>query len=193
MILGFFLSFIYTSCSDELEHIPRLSGETEFENFGIADARSYFEENAADLAPLRFTEKLPVKSADLPAFELIPEWNKALESGHRGVRLIEVPIHSNTINLYVESVVKSGKMIYQKRAFTQRRLVIARRNTGETDMFIITLVPSQTAGGNIEKSLKNFRYLGGGNFTGRVFCSTLDGKFVKAFGYSNGQLQGSCL
>lgn len=188
-----FLSFIYSSCSDELEQIPQLSGETKFENFGIADARTYFEENATDLAPLRFTEELPTKSVDLPAFELIPEWNKALESGHTGVRLIEVPIHSNTINLYVESVIKSGKMIYQKRALTQRRLVIDKRNTGEMEMFVITLVSSPTANGNTEKSLKNFRYLGGGDFTGRVFCSTLDGKFVKAFGYSNGQLQGQLL
>lgn len=152
LILGIFLNFIYSSCSDGLEQIPQPSGKTEFENFGIADARSYFEENAADLAPLRFTEEQSTKSADLPAFELIPEWNKALESGHNGVRLIEVPIHSNSVNLYVESVVKSGKMVYQKRALTQRRLVVARRNTGETDLFIITLAPSPTARGNIEKS-----------------------------------------
>jgi len=50
-------------------------------------------------------------------------------------------------------------------------------------MFVITLVPLPTAGGNVLKSMENFRYLGGGDFTGRVFCSTLDGKFVKAFGY----------
>lgn len=37
----------------------------------------------------------------------------------------------------------------------------------------------------------NFRYLGGGDFTGRVFCSTLEGEFVKAFGYTNGQLNGT--
>ena len=49
-------------------------------------------------------------------------------------------------------------------------------------MFVITLVPSSDARGNIGKSLENFRYLGGGDFTGRVFCSTLEGEFVKAFG-----------
>ena len=47
-------------------------------------------------------------------------------------------------------------------------------------MFVITLVPSSDARGNIGKSLENFRYLGGGDFTGRVFCSTLEGEFVKA-------------
>jgi len=55
-------------------------------------------------------------------------------------------------------------------------------------MFVITLVPSSDARGNIGKSLENFRYLGGGDFTGRVFCSTLEGEFVKAFGYTDGRL-----
>ena len=52
---------------------------------------------------------------------------------------------------------------YQKRAFTRRRLVIARRSSGETDMFVITLVPSSDARGNIGKSLETFRYLGSGD------------------------------
>ena len=34
-------------------------------------------------------------------------------------------------------------------------------------MFVITLVPSSDARGNIGKSLENFRYLGGGDFTGK--------------------------
>ena len=41
--------------------------------------------------------------------------------------------------------------------------------------------------------MENFRYLGGGDFTGRVFCSTLEGEFVKAFGYTNGRLEGRLL
>ena len=38
--------------------------------------------------------------------------------------------------------------------------------------------------------MANFRYLGGGDFTGYVFCSTLEGEFVKAFGYTNGRCNG---
>ena len=86
-----------------------------------------------------------------------------MESGHSGVRLVEVPLQSNTFSLYVESVIKSGKLLYQKRAFTRRRLVIARRSSGETDMFVITLVPSSDARGNIGKSLETFHYLGSGD------------------------------
>ena len=80
-----------------------------------------------------------------------------------------------------------------KRALIYRRLIVARRSSGETDMFVITLVPSSDARGNIGKSLENFRYLGGGDFTGRVFCSTLEGEFVKAFGYTDGRLSGRLL
>ena len=48
LIFGIFLSF-FISCSDELERIPPTTGEVEFKDFGIRDARYYFEENATDL------------------------------------------------------------------------------------------------------------------------------------------------
>ena len=34
---------------------------------------------ATDLAPLRFTDRVAAKSSALPAVELIPEWDKAME------------------------------------------------------------------------------------------------------------------
>ena len=80
--------------------------------------------------------------------------------------------------------------LVHKRTLIHHRLIVAYRSSGETDMFVITLVPSSDARGNIGKSLENFRYLGGGDFTGRVFCSTLEGEFVKAFGYTDGRLSG---
>ena len=91
---------------------------------------------ATDLAPFRFTDRVAMKSSALPAVELIPEWDKAIESGHSGVRLVEVPLQSNTFSLYVESVIKSGKLLYQKRAFMRRRLIVACRCCGETDVFV---------------------------------------------------------
>ena len=134
LIFGIFLSF-FISCSDELERIPPTTGEVEFKDFGIRDARYYFEENATDLAPLRFTDRVAAKSSALPAVELIPEWDKAMESGHSGVRLIEVPLQSNTFSLYVESVIKSGKLLYQKRAFTHRRIMIILPLSGMSGYF----------------------------------------------------------
>ena len=50
-----------------------------------------------------------------------------------------------------------------ERALIYRRLVIARRRSGETAIFVITLVPSSDARGNIGKSLETFRYLGSGD------------------------------
>ena len=87
---------------------------------------------ATDLAPFRFTDRVAMKSSALPAVELIPEWDKAIESGHSGVRFIEVPLQANIFSLYVESVIKSGKLLYQKRAFMRRRLIVACRCCGET-------------------------------------------------------------
>ena len=91
---------------------------------------------ATDLAPFRFTDRVAMKSSALPAVELIPEWDKAIESGHSGVRLIEMPLQANIFSLYVESVIKSGKLLYQKRAFMRRRLIVACRCCGETDVFV---------------------------------------------------------
>ena len=54
-------------------------------------------------------------------------------------------------------------ILSMKRALIYRRLVIARRRSGETAIFVITLVPSSDARGNIGKSLETFRYLGSGD------------------------------
>ena len=95
---------------------------------------------ATDLAPLRFTDRVAMKSSALPAVELIPEWDKAIESGHSGVRLIEMPLQANIFSLYVESVIKSGKLLYQnfvhERTLIHRRLIVACRCCGETDVFV---------------------------------------------------------
>ena len=72
-----------------------------------------------------------------------------------------------------------------ERTLIHRRLIVTCRRSRETDMFVITWVPSSNACGNIGKSLKTFHYLGGGDFTGRVFCFTPEGEFEKAFGYTD--------
>ena len=85
LIFGIFLSF-FISCSDELERIPPTTGEVEFKDFGIRDARYYFEENATDLAPLRFTDRVAAKSSALPAVvSLLRGFRRAFHA-HRHIR-----------------------------------------------------------------------------------------------------------
>jgi len=50
-----------------------------------------------------------------------------------------------------------------ERTLIHRRLIVACRRSGETDIFVITLVPSSDARGNIGKSLETFHYLGSGD------------------------------
>ena len=50
-----------------------------------------------------------------------------------------------------------------ERALIYRRLIVACRSSGKTDMFVITLVPPSDTHGNIGKSLKTFHYLGSGD------------------------------
>ena len=105
-------------------------------------------------------------------------------------RQIEVPLKSYTDNIGKEILVENGEYGKDHQQELTRRLIIARHDTCQTDMFIITIVPSMDYGGDVVKSVEDFRYLGGGDFTGYVFCSTLEGEFVKAFGYTNGRCNG---
>lgn len=189
LILWIIFSFLPYSCWEDTEIRPS-SGMAASGDFGIAAARLYFEEHATDLSLLRFTEPVETKSSAFPAIEAHPEWEQAMHSGHSAVSLIEVPLHSNVVQVHVESLIREGKFTGRRWYRTQQRLVIARRNTGEIEMFVATLVPLQGTGEEADKSMESFRYLGGGNFTGRVFCSMLDGTFVKAFGYKDGRLCG---
>lgn len=160
-------------------------------DFGISDAQRYFEQNATDLSPLNFAHEVKTRAEHLTQLELFPVWKQAVRSGHRGVSLVEVPILSNSVYWSRELHFKNGKPVFKKFQQISRRLIVARRSTGETDMFVITIVPSSTFKGNVAKSMENFRYLGGGDFTGNVFCSTLEGEYVKAFGYKDGKMMGT--
>ncbi len=190
MFLAIFMSFLVGSCNYELDYPVPSDAEIAAE-FGISEAQHYFEQHATDLSPLNFAYEVQTRAAHLTQLEFIPEWSKAVWSGHKAVSLIEVPILSNSTYGVKERHFKNGKQVYRKYHQIERRLVVARRNTGETDMFVITIVPSSTSDGNIAESMKNFRYLGGGDFTGKVFCSTLEGEFVKAFGYTDGKMNGT--
>ena len=180
---------VYSCSMDELE-APAFEDSGRYGGFGAREARAYFEAHATDLSVPRFDPKPGSKSSWRDNIELIPEWGEAMETGHSAVSLIEVPLKSYTDNIGKEIRVENGEYGKDHQQELTRRLIIARHDTCQTDMFIITIVPSMDYGGDVVKSVEDFRYLGGGDFTGYVFCSTLEGEFVKAFGYTNGRCNG---
>ena len=164
---------VYSCSMDELE-APAFEDSGRYGGFGAREARAYFEAHATDLSVPRFDPKPGSKSSWRDNIELIPEWGEAIETGHSAVSLIEVPLKSYTDNIGKEIRVENGEYGKDHQQELTRRLIIARHDTCQTDMFII----------------EDFRYLGGGDFTGYVFCSTLEGKFFKAFSYTDGKSNG---
>ncbi|MDE7074348.1 MAG: hypothetical protein K2O69_04770 [Odoribacter sp.] len=186
-----FLVFLLFSCSYELEGPPPFDA-TALDNFGVADARYYFEENASDLSYVRFSEHQhhpSTRSEEEGYPELSPDWSRAVRTENTEAVLVEVPIRAEQVMLSVVRHFEDGKFRLSRVCESRVRLMIARRSNGRTQMFVTTLVPSAKYPPR-EQDIENFRYLGGGNFTGKVFCSTLDGHFVEASQYVNGRFVG---
>ena len=173
--LGIILALIY-SCSDDFDAV-----EESPQDFGISEAQSYFETNATDLAPLMFSNPL-ARSTNLGMPELIPEWDKAIESIEDDYQITEIPLWSQPNVICVESIIKDYEFFAENSISCGRRLVIARGSDGKTDMFVATLIPDEKYSKNPE-----------GAFTGRVLYSELNGKFRKAVRYKNGELEGDLL
>ncbi len=188
LIFGACLSFFVFSCSYELEDPPSFVAGP-LTNFGIADARLYFEENATDLSLLHFTEPHPSTRTTEETPELIPDWSEAVRTESPEAALIELPVSSASSRISVVRYFEKGLFCFSKIGESRVRLVVARRKDGSTQMFVVTLVPSAKYP-NKKEDIENFRYLGGGNFTGKVFCSTLEGHFVEASQYVKGRFVG---
>lgn len=186
---GVILMFIIYCCDNRIDAPPSINEDKAPPSFGLQDAKAWFETNATDLSPLHFNDSLRSKSPNFPVIDLIPEWDEALWSGHCHVSLIEVPIRTSSLFVVTKKVVTAGKLAYTKTFIGCRRLIIARRSNGETEMFLATIVPNEDNGMELIKNNEKFRYLGGSNFSGQVFCSTLEGHFFKAFEYQNGEQQ----
>ena len=185
-----FSLFCYSCMDDKFDMVPE--EELQAIPFSINDAREFFENNATDLSPLSFSGTSLSRSEGRASVELNPEWNKAMTSGHKRVTLIEIPLHSTSALLVQEGTFKNNQLVGIRATVSERRLIVAKRADGEVDMFVATIVPEAlSTKDDLSRMLKEFRYLGGGSFSGKVFCSTLEGKFVKAFGYTDGKLNGT--
>ena len=183
--LTFLLLLVY-GCYDELSLPPH--GNRDSGEFSISEARKYFEENATDLSFIHITDSARIHSRSVSRkAELSPAWERAVRTVGKEAVLIEVPLNSNAVLLESVRYFMKGKITISKGGVSRMRLVMAQRTDGTVDMFVATLVPSPRYP-NTQKDLESFRYLGGqGNFTGKVFCSTLDGHFVEAHQYIGGK------
>lgn len=180
------------SCQDSIEWSPEENGPPRNGiDFNIHAAKVYFESNAQDLTFLRFSDSIDLGGAlSYQTPELIPEWSKAMISTNDQVTLVEIPIISNAIMISTTSKIENGRITTSRTICSTIRLIVARRKNGATDMFLVTLVPSLKNNPNPMENMKNFRYLGGGEFTGTLFCSTLEGKLIEACLYNNGKRTG---
>lgn len=180
---------LFLSCKDNTEFSPETDEYLpEIINFNIPAAQAYFESQVRHLIPLHFTDSIPAPTTTgKSSSELTPEWSKATRSINPEVSLIEVPVSSNTPTISTIKNFKEGKNISSQSIINTTRLVVARHKTGQTEMFVITLVPISDDSSDTSGSIKNFRYPEGGNFTGKVFCSTLEGKLIEVYQYTNGK------
>ena len=119
------------------------SQEVYVSNFGISSARRYFESTAKDLSYLSFRDDRPQTRAGLSTeAELVPQWEKARFSSNDEVELVEVPLHTGADMYSTTRSVQSGEQVMAKSFPSAMRLIIARRTSGDTLMFVTTLVPT---------------------------------------------------
>lgn len=173
-------SFCFFACyDDEIEINNTQDSFTE-------QARAYFEENATDIQCVRIGKNAHNQSRNihLSSNLIIPDWGKLKELENRYFSTVEIPLSGD---VYTQSVYakkqEDGK--YKKYLyFVSTKLIIQRINpTGEFRYFIATLI------GKNRKSTEELTFLRPHNFTGLIIISDLDGKYLDAYQYDNGNKQ----
>ncbi len=181
------LAVVHASCEQSfLENMDSNSSETRLQ---IREAQDYFESNATVLRSLSFRETQPDSRSSF-ATNLVPNWKEAVVSENEFTRLVELPLRSGAdlsvkMNRYDPETGKN----YTQRVTASRKLILSFQKSGYVQMFVATLVPDAEFTGSREYDPATFRFLGGSDFSGQVFCSQLDGTFVEVFLYRNGYLQ----
>lgn len=193
---AFCLLLLACACSDELSPPSDAGGAGRGSSidFSTESARLFFEKNAEELRSLSFTPEKRVKTraADVPEDDLTPLWHRAKEHSNAEAFLVEIPLLSSTTTLAVGGHYKNGDKRAISRHLVYKKLIVAKRKSGAVQMFVVTLIPDRTGdkpdGGRTED---DFSYLGGGTFSGIVFCSSLNGMFAEAYNYKNGWKTGA--
>ena len=192
LLLG--LSFYYISCNDLLEHSASNKSNNDAADFTIKEAQAFFENNATDLQPLSFSSEKDIKTRNADGsspVELIPDWGDVITESNSKMTLHMIPLGSLSMIEFFATVYKEDKS-FGYNPLADRRLVVAKHNDGMIDMFVITIAPEiESTDEDANEMIENFRFLGGSNFTGKVFLSTLEGLFFRAYGYTKGKNNGT--
>ena len=154
---------LFSACSDDL-YRPDAS---------IAEGQAYFEENAVDLAPMHFPREPWIqlsRSAAEAIPELTPMWEQALSSSGEAESIVEVPVYSRSKPFCTEEIIQDGENLGKQITPGFRRLLVTTNEDGSKEMLLLTIVPDKEYSGDLEENPENFCYLGGGDFSGKVFC-----------------------
>lgn len=191
------------SCADD----PELKSGPEWTNptsdISVADAKRFFEENVTEFNHLTFNSAITeisdqVRGAKtygrgwrsrnwLPDLRMTPKWGDAVSYRYEKLSVVEIPVSSATTT--VNSTHDIGeKRILGKLSVTASRMIVMvyDSETEKNWMFMVTLVPYPHCEKEGYGKPENFRYYGGGNFSGLAFSSTMAGKFVYLYEYQNG-------
>lgn len=155
--------------------------------FKLSEARSFFEKNASDLKLTKFSKEDGILETKASGYfdNIIPLWNKSVQSSTSWSELYEVPLR---LSINVGGVLKStenGKKIY-KTAEVVSHLVIEKFNDNDSIRYFISTV----IGINAKKNTNNnpFSYNGRrNNFVGIMIISDVNGKYLCSFYYKNGK------
>lgn len=180
-MLGVFAFCLYFACTDDKISDYRDKGVN---TFSKENAKKLFETRATNLRSLSFEKEPNTRSLEINT----PEWDKAETYVTDQSVIVEVPIFSpGSTRVYQREHRKTSENNRITMAF--KKLIIAQRNGGNKEMFVVTFVPDCLTPRFVHNMKENLRYYGG-TFSGLLFCSDLDGRFRAGFRYIDGVNKG---
>ncbi|NDV64573.1 hypothetical protein [Bacteroides sp. 224] len=197
------------SCVREEKFIEEQISVHEEPDITVEDAQRYFENDVTEFNQLVFshpsinthTHNEECKEGcehdhsqqitrSLPDLGLTPVWKNGVSYCKDGVSIVEVTVDANIETLADLTEYRKKKNKKRTRTHVSRKLIMAKRNADSpTHMFLITLIPTAECEANKDADPKEFRYLGGSNFSGMVLCSEMDGRYGDIFKYENGNMK----
>lgn len=196
------------ACTRETE----ISPEEEIPSVDVNDARMFFEKNVAEFNQLSFLpgkenpdehthgpdckhdkesetqSRFTKTSAGLPDLGLTPDWGRGIAYRKNGISVVELPVLAATTTKVDQKFINIGKPSKKTTTKVARKIImVSVDGEKKKHMFLVTLVPDKDCEREKRNNPNEFRFLGGGKFSGLVFCSEMDGQFGEVFEYHKGK------